>query len=87
MGLTIDCLSIPTENEFRDAGESDTANNCYVANPFPSGRSKRQKSETVSKGSDSTKDEKRASEPAVDAAASGSVEQTQSPHGTQGPRP
>jgi hypothetical protein len=34
------------------------------------------KSKTVSKGSKSTKDEKRASEAAVDAAASASVEQT-----------
>jgi hypothetical protein len=67
---------IATENEFWNAGEGDTSNNCYGANPFPSERSKRQKSETVSKGSKSTKDEKRASEAAVDAAASGSVEQT-----------
>jgi hypothetical protein len=67
---------IATENEFWNAGEGDTANNCYGANPFPSGRSKRQKSKTVSKGSNSTKDEKRASEEAVDTAASGSVEQT-----------
>jgi len=66
---------IATKNQFWNAGECDTANNRYGANPFPSGRSKRQKSKTVSKGSDSTKDEKRASEVAVDAAASGSVEQ------------
>ena len=67
---------IATENQFWNAGEGDTANNRYGANPFPSERSKRQKSKTVSKGSNSTKDEKRASEAAVDAAASGSVEQT-----------
>ena len=67
---------ITTENEFWNTREGDTANNCYGANPFPSERSKRQKSKTVSKGSKSTKDEKRASEAAVDAAASGSVKQT-----------
>ena len=67
---------IATENHFWNAGEGDTANNCYDANPFPSERSKRQKSKTVSKGSNSTKDEKRASEAAVDAAASESVKQT-----------
>ncbi len=78
---------ITTENEFWNAREGDTANNCYGANPFPSGRSKRQKSKTVSKGSNSTKDEKRASEAAVGAAASGSVEQTQCPHDTQGRGP
>jgi hypothetical protein len=67
---------IGTENEFWNAGEDDTANNCYGANPLPSERSKRQKSKTVSKGSNSTKNEERASEVTVDAAASGSVEQT-----------
>jgi hypothetical protein len=67
---------IATENEFWNAREGDTANNCYGANPFPSGWSKPEKSKTVSKGSNSTKDEKRASEPAVNATASGSVEQT-----------
>ena len=79
--------SIATENEFWNASEGDTSNNCYGANPFPSERSKRQKSKTVSKGSKSTKDEKRASEAAVDAAASGSVKQTQCPHDTQGRGP
>jgi hypothetical protein len=67
---------IATENEFWNISEGYTANNCYGANPFPSERSKRQKSKTVSKGSNSTKDEKRPSEAAVNAAASGSVEQT-----------
>ena len=67
---------IATENQFWNAGEGDPANNCYGANPFPSERSKGQKSKTVSKGSKSTEDEKRASEAAVDAAASGSVKQT-----------
>ena len=78
---------IATEDEFWNASEGDATNNCYGANPFPSGRSKRQKPKTVSKGSNSTKDEKRASEAAVGAAASGSVEQTQCPHDTQGRGP
>jgi hypothetical protein len=78
---------IMTENEFWNACEGDTANKCYGANPFPSGRSKRQKPKTVSEGSNSTKDEKRASEAAVDAAASGSVEQTQCAHDAQGQSP
>ena len=78
---------IATQNQFWNAGEGDTANNCYDANPFPSERSKRQKSKTVAKGSNSTKDEKRASEAAVDASASGSIEQTQCPHNTQGRSP
>jgi hypothetical protein len=68
--------SIATENEFWNASEGDTANNCYGANPFPSERSKRQKSKTVSKGSNRTENEKRASEVTVDAAASRGVEQT-----------
>ena len=67
---------IATENQFWNTGEGDTADNCYGANPFPSGRSKRQKSKTVSKGSNSSQDEKRACEATVDAAASGSVVQT-----------
>ena len=49
----------------------------------PNGKNRK----TVSKGSNSTKDEKRASEAAVDAAASGSVEQTQCPHDSQGRGP
>ena len=67
---------ITTENEFWNASEGDTPNNCYGANPFPTGRSKRQKSKTVSKGSNSTENEKRASEVTVDAATSGGIEQT-----------
>ena len=63
--------SIATENEFWNASEGDTPNNCYGANPFPTGRSKRQKSKTVSKGTNSTENEKRTSEVTVDAAASG----------------
>jgi len=68
--------SIATENEFWNASEGDTPNNCYGANPFPTGRSKRQKSKTVSKGSNSTENEKRASEVTVDAATSRAIEQT-----------
>jgi hypothetical protein len=67
---------MPTENKFWNAGESDAANNCYGANPFPSRGSKWQKSKAISEGSNSTKNEKRAREIAVHAAASGSVEQT-----------
>ena|SRR5215831_12985734 len=78
---------IATENEFWNAGEGDTANSCYAANPFPSERSKRKKSKPVSEGSKSTKDKKRASEAAVDAAASRSVKQTYCPHDTQGRGP
>ena len=66
--------SIATENEFWNASEGDTANNCYGANPRPSGRSKRQKPKTVSKRSNSTENEKRASEVTVNAAASGGVD-------------
>jgi hypothetical protein len=76
LGCVWSILPIATENEFWNAGERDTANNCYGANPFPSEWSKRQKSNTVSKRSKSTKDEKRAGEVTVDAAASGSVKQT-----------
>jgi hypothetical protein len=39
---------IAAENQLGNASEGDTANNCYGANPFPSGGSKRQKSKTVS---------------------------------------
>ena len=76
LGCVWSISPVATEDQFWNAGEGDPANNCYGANPFPSERSKRQKSKTVSKGSKSTKDEKRASEAAMDAAASGSVEQT-----------
>jgi hypothetical protein len=62
-------LPIATEHEFWDAGEGDAANNCYSANPGPSGRPKRQKPNTVSEGNNSTKDEKRAREAAVNSAA------------------
>jgi hypothetical protein len=87
LGRICSISSIAAKNKFWNAREGDTANNCHGANPFPSGRSKGQKSKTVSKGSNSTKNEKRASEAAVDAAASGSVEQTQGPHDTQGHGP
>jgi len=75
--------SIAAKNEFWNASEGDAADHYYGANPFPTGRSKRQKSKTVSKGSNRTENEKRASEVTVDAAASGSVEQTECPHKTQ----
>jgi hypothetical protein len=71
---------IATENKFWNAGEDDTANNCYGANPFPSEWSKPKKSKPVSEGSKSPKDKKRASEAAVDAAATGSVDQTHYTH-------
>src|SRR5262249_2954796 len=76
LGRVWSISSIATENEFWNAGESDAADNCYGANPFPPRRSKRQKSKTISEGGNSTEDEKRASEVTVDAAASGGVEQT-----------
>jgi hypothetical protein len=78
---------IAAENELGNASERDPANDCYSANPIPSGRAKRQESDPISEGSNSAKNEKRASEVAVDAAASGSVEQTQCPHDTQGRGP
>ena len=68
--------SVATENEFWNASKGDTANNGYGTNPFPSERSKRQKPKTVSKGSNRTENEKRASEVTVEAAASGGVEHT-----------
>ena len=49
LGCVWSISPIATENEFWNASEGDTANNCYCANPFPSERSKRQKSKTVSK--------------------------------------
>ena len=67
---------IATEDEFWNASEGDATNNCYGANPFPSERSKRQKSKTVSKGSNTTKDEKRASEVTMNAAAPRGIQQT-----------
>ena len=40
LNLTWSVSPISAENEFRNATEHDRPNNCYVTNPFPSGRPK-----------------------------------------------
>ncbi len=71
---------MPAENEFRNGAEHDRANNYYVTNPFPPGRPKRQEPNTISQGSNSTENEKRAREVTVNAAASGGIQQTYCAH-------
>jgi hypothetical protein len=72
--------SIAPENQFGNASERDRSNNCYTANPIPSGWAKRQESDPISEGSNSAKNEKRPCEDAVNAAATGSVDQTHYTH-------
>jgi len=71
---------IAAENQLGNASERDPANNCYSANPIPSGRAKRQESDPISEGSNSAKNEKRPCEDAVNAATTGSVKQTHYTH-------
>src|SRR5215471_12345868 len=72
--------TIAAKNKFRDATKCDCANNCHVANPFPSGRSKAKKPKPVSEGNNSAEDEKRPCEQAVNSAAAESVHQTRYTH-------
>ena len=67
---------IAAENQLGNASECDPANDCYSANPIPSGRAKRQESDPISEGGNSAKNEKRPCEDAVNAGATGSVDQT-----------
>jgi hypothetical protein len=76
LGLACSISPIPAKNEFWNTSEHDRANNCYGANPFPPGRSKRQKPKPISKRGDSAKNQKRSCEAAVNAAAARGVEQT-----------
>ena len=59
---------IGAENQLGNASERDPANDCYSANPIPSGRAERQESDPISEGSNSAKNEKRPCEDAVNVA-------------------
>jgi hypothetical protein len=74
------CFAIAAENQFGNTGEHNRAINHYGANPFPPGRSKRQKPKPISKRGNSANDEKRPREEAVNAAAARNVDQTRYPH-------
>ena len=76
LGHTSLVSPIPAENKFRNATEQDRANNCYVTNPFPPGRPKRQEPNPISQGNNRAENEKRTREVTVDAAAPGSIQQT-----------
>jgi len=78
---------IAAEDEFRNASESDGANDCYRANRVPPGRPKRQNSQTISERTNGANDEKWACEAAVNAPAPGNVEQTCCAHETERRRP
>jgi len=80
LGHTWSISPIPAENEFRNATEQDRANNCYVTNPFPPGRPKREQPDTISQRSNSTENEKRACEVTMSAAAPGGIQQTYCAH-------
>jgi hypothetical protein len=71
---------IPTEKEFRNATEGQRANDCSYSDPLPRGRSERQKSDAIKKGSNSAKDEKWPRKPAVNPTASGSIKQASRTH-------
>jgi hypothetical protein len=65
---------IPTEKQLRDATKKQGANDCSSADPLPPGRSKRQKPQAISQGSNSAKNEKWSCEEAVNPTASGSID-------------
>jgi hypothetical protein len=71
---------IAAENQLGNASKRDPANNCYRANPLPTGWAKRQESKSVSERSNSAKNEKRPGEEAMNAAAAGSVNQAHYTH-------
>src|SRR5438128_10166446 len=72
--------SVWTQKQFRNPGEADCSDDCSEANPAPSGWSKRHKAEAITQGSKSAKDVQWSCETAVNATATGSVNQTRSAH-------
>lgn len=79
--------SIPTEKQFRNASERYRSDDCSEANPLPPGWSKRQKTETITQGSKSAQDEKWSCEEAVNATATGGVNQARDAHERERCRP
>ena len=71
---------IPTEKQFRNATKAQRANDCSDADPLPPGRSKRQKPEAITEGSNSAEDEERPRKEAVNATAPVSVQKTRYAH-------
>src|SRR5258707_9418674 len=72
--------SISTEKQFGNPGKAYCSDDCSEADPAPPGWSKQQKAEAITRGSKSAKDEKWSGETAVNATATGSVEQTRNAH-------
>src|SRR5216683_329447 len=77
------CFTDPAEpgmKQFGDPSERYCSDDCSEANPTPPEWSKRQKPEAITQGSKSAKDEKWSCEAAVNATATGGVEQTRNAH-------
>jgi hypothetical protein len=72
--------SISTEKQFRNPSEAYGSDDCSEAYPTPPGWSKRQKAEAITQGSKCAKEEKWSCEAAVNATATGSVDQTGNGH-------
>jgi hypothetical protein len=72
--------SISTEKKFGNPGKAYCSDDCSEANPAPPGWSKRQEAQAITQGSKSAKDEKWSCEAAVNATATGGVEQTRNAH-------
>jgi hypothetical protein len=80
LGRVWSISSIAAENQLRNTSKRDGTNNCYRANPLPAGWAERQESNSISERSNSAKNEKRPCEKAMNAAASGSVNQAHDTH-------
>jgi len=78
---------IPTEKQFGNPSESYCSDDCSEANPPPSGWSEGQKAEAITQGSKSAKDEKWSCEAAVNATATGGVDQARGAHERERRRP
>ena len=79
--------SISTQKQFRNPREAYRSDDRSEANPAPARWSKRQKAEAITQGSKSAKDEKWSCEAAVNATATGGVDQARDAHERKRCRP
>jgi hypothetical protein len=71
---------ISAEKQFRNTGKAYRSDDYCEAKPAPPGWSKRQETQAITQGNKSAKDEKWPCEAAMNATATGSVDQTRNAH-------
>jgi len=71
---------ILAEKHFRNTGEAYRSDDYCEAKPAPPGWSKRQETQAITQGNKSAKDEKWSCEAAMNATATGRVDQTRNAH-------